>query len=293
VKILAAAMALALLLTGGSGSCWAQEIGGEKAEAPAATGPDKLLLKDSTVLIGSIVTEGETAVVIRTDSMGELEIPRSEIAEIARSGSPLHRLVDPDANTVMFCPTPATLSKGDTYFRDFELFFLNFGTGITDNFDLSLGTLFPFYSGAFMYSVGGKLRLIDREHHPVGLALTANFTSLENSGFVSFGGVLGAGDAHRSVNLAVSSTQGKNGAQDTLILLGGDVQVRNRVKVFAEYFNTASLLADDFSDLHGFINIGLRLFGTSHSFSFSGFRPLLDDSSGFLAFPMVMYSHHF
>jgi hypothetical protein len=57
--------------------------------------------------------------------------------------------------------------------------------------------------------------------------------------------------------------------------------------------STSSLLEDEDDDLNGFLNVGLRLFGESHSFSLSGFRPLLDDSDSFLAWPMIMYSNHF
>jgi len=81
-------------------------------------------------------------------------------------------------------------------------------------------------------------------------------------------------------------------AYELAFILGADVQSSRRGKIFAEYMSSASLLADEDADLEGFLNVGVRLFGDSHSFSLSGFRPLTDDSGSFVAFPMLMYSNH-
>jgi hypothetical protein len=283
---------LLLLALLGGGQASAQSVGGEVPVAPPERF-DEIILKDGTTLHGKIVEYKADLVVIETTSLGRLEILRTTIERMAQRDASSGVVSDPDQNTIMFCPTPATLSKGDVYFRDFELFFLNVGFGLTESFDLSFGTFFPFSSEVIMLSVGGKLELVDRESSPIGLALTGSYTRLEETQFGAIGGVAGIGNRHNSLNLAVNCTYGDDGDTEMVFIVGGDAQFRSWNKFFAEYFSSSSLLKNENDDLKGFINIGFRFFGEHHSFSLSGFRPLVEDSGSFLAFPMIMYSQHF
>lgn len=252
---------------------------------------DEILLTDGNLLTGRLIEEHEDYVIFETDTLGRMEILRSNIERIARSGERAGVMVDPDYNSLMFCPTPATLAKGDSYFRDFELFFLNFGSGITDAFDLSIGTLFPISSEVIMVSVGGKLRLIDREEGPIGLALIGSYTKLEDVSFSAVGAVAGVGNKRSSFNVMINRTSDDDGDSETVFIIGGDTQLTRRSKIFAEFMSSSTLFEDD-SNLEGFINIGVRIFGDSHSFSLSGFRPLEDTGGSFIAWPMIMYSNH-
>jgi len=282
---------LLALLCGGPAS--AQEFGERIAPTAAPDQPDEILLKDGSLLLGRIVEESADLIVIETASLGRLEIPRANIERLARRDATAGVFADPDQNTIMFCPTPATLPKGDAYFRDFELFLLNFGFGVTDALNLSFGTLFPVSSEVFMLSLGAKFRLVDRESAGIGLALTGSYTLLEETRFGAFGGVAGIGNRRNSLNLAVNYTYDEDGETDTAFIAGGDAQIGRRTKIFAEYFSSSTLFEDEEDDLSGFINIGFRFFGERHSFSLSGFRPLGEDLDSFLAFPMIMYSQHF
>lgn len=281
---------LALFLLVASAAAAPNDFGA--APAAGAAPRDEVLLTDGTLLTGRILEEHADRIVFETDALGRLEIPRTNIVRLARGVERTGALSDPDYNSLMFCPTPATLARGDSYFRDFELFFLNYGAAVSDALNLSVGTLFPVSSEVLMVSLGGKLRLVDRETQPVGLAITGSYTRLEEVRFGAVGAVAGVGDRRRSLNLAVNQTFDDDGGTELAFILGADVQCSRRGKLFAEYMSSASLLADEDVDLEGFFNLGLRLFGESHSFSLSGFRPLTDDSGSFIAFPMLMYSNH-
>lgn len=282
-----------LLLWSAAPSAAVDEFGLDTPAPAPSTERDEVLLKDGTLLLGTIVSEQEDRIVFETASLGRMEILRSNIARLAHGGTRSGALTDPDYNTLMFCPTPATLAQGDHYFRDFELFILNLGTSLTDALDLSVGTLFPISSEVLMVSAGAKLRVLDRETGPLGLALVGSYTRLEEIRFGGVGFVAGVGDRSRSLNLALDRTYDDDGDTDTVILAGADYQTSRRSKVFIEYMSSSSLLEDEDDDLNGFLNVGLRLFGESHSFSLSGFRPLLDDGGSFIAWPMIMYSNHF
>lgn len=253
--------------------------------------PDEVLLRDGNLLVGRILEERDDVVVFETQSLGRIEIPRSDIAKIGHGAERTSAISDPDFNSIMFCPTPQTFARGDAYFRDFELFFLNFGYSFTDNFDLSIGTLFPISAELVMLSVGGKLRLLDRSEEPLGIALIGSATKIEDIEFGSLGVVIGSGDARSSANLAVFRAFDDDGDGNTVLLIGVDRQISRRSKFFAEYGNSSELFDDD-DDFHGFLNVGFRIFGESHSFSISGFRPLVDDSGSFVAFPMIAFSNH-
>ena len=252
--------------------------------------PDEVLLRDGNLLVGRILEERDDVVVFQTDSLGRIEIPRSDIAKIGHGAERTSAISDPDYTSILFCPTPQTLPKGDAYFRDFELFFLNFGYSITDDLDLSIGTLFPISADVVMLSLGAKFRLLDRSEQPFGLAVIGSATKIEDVEFGSFGAVIGGGDARQSVNLALFRAFDDDGDGENVLLVGIDRQISRRSKFFVEYGNSATLFDDD--DFHGFLNIGFRIFGGSHSFSLSGFRPIVDDWGSFVAFPMVAFSNH-
>ncbi len=264
----------------------------DPAPAPAL---DELLLEDGTILRGRLVEEREDLVVFETPSLGRLEIPRDNIVRQAVDDARAGVITDPDYNSVMFCPTPATLARGDSYFRNFELFFLNFGTAVTDEVDLSVGTLFPISSELLMITLGGKVRLLDREDQGLGLALIGSYTNLENLQFGAVGAVAGIGDRRRSLNLMINRTFDDDGDSETAWILGADLQMSRRSKLICEFMSSDQLFADDDpgDEITGFLNFGLRIFGETHSFSLTGFRPLDDSDGGFIAFPMVVYSSHF
>ena len=200
---------------------------------------------------------------------------------------------DPDYNTIMFCPTPSTLEQGDWYFRDFELFVLNFGYGLTDNLDLSFGTLFPVTGDIELITLGAKLEILDRDTEGLGLALTGGGFILDDESVWSAGAVAGVGDRRRSLNLAVSMGFSEHGNSDPIFMIGGDTQVGDGTKLFAEYGNSARSFGDS-DDFYGLINLGVRFFGKSLSVSLSGLRPLIDgdDDDNLFAIPMVMVSKH-
>lgn len=285
-------LVLLLLLLLVSGFLQADEIETGRASTPEGATPDLLRLKDGTVLRGRLVQEDDEGIVFVTEDLGHLEISRDRILRLVVHGR--GDLVDPDRNTIMFCPTPQTLPRGQAYFRNFELFFLNYGVGLTDQVNLSLGTLFPVTEDAFMLSGGLKVRLLDREEHAVGLALTGNYTFFEDYRFGALGAVAGVGNDRRSLNFFINRAFDEDGDAETVYFLGADFQGVGNSKLLLEFFSNSPVIGDWDDDLNGFLNVGVRWFGESYSFSLTGFRPLWeDDGSSFFAFPMVMFSQHF
>ena len=114
---------LVLVVAGAALAAQPDEFGTE--QPGYLTQLDEILLVDGTLLRGTIVSESEEVVILETESMGRLEIPRNNIDRVVRGHERIGFETDPDYNSLMFCPTPATLEARDSYFRDFELFVLN------------------------------------------------------------------------------------------------------------------------------------------------------------------------
>jgi len=211
-----------------------------------------------------------------SDVAGDLSIPR-----------------DPDYNSIMFCPTPATLPKGDFYFRDFELYILNFGWAIRESTSLSLMTHFPVVSFMDFGSIGFKQRLVDREEHAIGLAVAGSYTfgteDIARDSFLTGTLVAGGGNRERSVNVALNQAWKEGEETELFVVAGADSRTSRRSKIFVEYMNSTTFIDDD--DFNGILNLGIRFFGTDWSFSLSGIRPLENTGSLFLI-PMFQFSYH-
>lgn len=259
--------------------------------------PDHIVhLNDGTVLPGRLVDQTDSLVVLDHETLGRIEIPRDAIDRLevvsadARSGWKS----DPSANSILFTPTPATLPGGTGYFRSIELLILNFGYAPTDNFNVAVGTVFPISSEFVGLMGGAKLRLLDRERFPVGLAVSANYTYLEDfadDALFSFSGIAGIGDSRRSLNASIGGVfRGK--ASETVIGLGGDLQVSARTKLVAEFGTVTGILFDE-DDFDGIMNVGFRFFGDTMSFTLTGFRPVGSDGGGLFLFPLGVFSIKF
>lgn len=268
----------------------AQEIEGSRP-------PETLHLKDGTVLHGRIVEETPGEVLFESESLGLIRIPRDRIMDGPEVENPavIDDGADPDVNSIMFCPTPETLPRGTGYFRSFELFFLNVGFAPGDNFNLSFGTLFPVTGDFYLFSAGAKWRLLDRSRHPVGLAVTGQFSLFDDYWIGGGGLVAGVGNARRSLNLALNRIVDEDGDVKNTYMVGADFQGAGPSKLLLEFFNNSPLIGDFDDDLIGFINVGIRVYGHDYSFSLTGFRPLWEggDDSGLFAWPMVVFSKHF
>ena len=266
---------------------------------------DTVVLKTGKSINGKIVSESGTMVIVEIDKgvlrqgadSETITVMRTDIASIhyedlSNVAEDLTIPRDPDYNSLMFCPTPATLPKGDFYFRDFELYFINFGWGVGESTTLSFMTHFPVVSVLDFGAIGFKQRILDREKYPVGLALAGSFSfvteDIATDNFFTGSLILGVGDRERSFNLVVNQSYAKGEDPFTTFILGGDIRVSRRSKFLLEYMNATMFLDGEFN---GFFNFGVRFFGNDWSFSLTGLRAL-EDTGPLMFIPMIMFSYH-
>ncbi|MBM4118882.1 hypothetical protein FJ251_14330 [bacterium] len=259
---------------------------------------DEILLVDGTVLSGHIVAETDSSITIETASLGRVEVQRAQIQRLAKAGIRYGVADDPDCNSVLLTPTPATVGKGDAYFRNFELLILNGGYGITENLDLSIATLFPIGGDWNFIAVGLKAELVDRETHDLGLAITgSHLIAPDAQRFSSLAVVVGIGDRRRSLSVAADRGFNEDGEAATRVMVGGDLQINRRTKLFAEWASSELAFSfggddDDDDEFDGFMTLGVRFFGERMAFTLGGFRPVSADTGSLLFLPLAMFSVH-
>ena len=252
-------------------------------------------LSDGTVLPGRIVEETDQTLVLQHATLGRLVIARESIDRVESFADPgeaatRHWNVDPASNSILLTPTAATLPKGTKYFRSYELFLMNFGVAPSDYLNLAMGTVFPVAGDFIGLMVGGKLRVLDREKYPIGLAIAGSYTILDDladDSLGTVGGVLGIGDARKSVNVSVGGSF-FGGSSSAIFLAGADYQISARTKFVVEFGSSSALLFDE-DDFDGLMNIGFRWFGERMAFTLTGFRPL-GEADGLFLFPLAVFS---
>ncbi len=272
----------------------AQEIGGEEPVG-TWTATDEIRLQDGTILRGTLLDESPDGVLFKPTHLDTLRVPRDQIRWITRGHEQHGQITDPDQNTVMFCPTPATLPRGRAYLRDYEVFWLNIGASLTDNFDLSASTILAPFNSTIMYFAGGaKLRLLDREKAPFGLALTGGFTLLpDNRTTGALGAVAGVGNARHSLNFSMSRVSDGRGRHQSALLIGADWQLAPGGKLLVEYLQAPEAVFGFTPSANEYLNFGLRVFWRRGSLTASALTPTGAHSSSMLFVPMLMYSYQF
>jgi hypothetical protein len=85
---------------------------------------------------------------------------------------------DPNGDRMGLFPTASSLPAGQFLINDYELFFLQFGVGVTDRLQLSLLASVP-VGGVFMSSLSAKYRYVDTPYVKLAGLLTGTVATAE------------------------------------------------------------------------------------------------------------------
>lgn len=179
-------------------------------------------------------------------------------------------------------PTAFTLEKGQSYFTNYELFFINYGFAVTPSTHLAVFSLFP-VTGDFVetVSIGFKQNLAQTEKG--GIALFGSYTPKVSG--ITAGGVF---SLITGENFSLHGGLGLFGDDEldnteVLFLAGVKLEMTQRSALIAEYTNFETGIEEDFA---GFINIGVRYRTKSLLIDFGGLRPL-ESSGDLIFFPFI------
>jgi hypothetical protein len=121
---------------------------------------------DGNVFVGFIVTEDSSALVIKTENLGEIRIPqnkiksKTELKEFKKVGSEFW-LPNPQSSRYFWAPNGYGLEKGSSYYQNIWVLYNQFSSGLSDNFSIGAGMvpLFLFGAGVTPFWIVPKLSI--------------------------------------------------------------------------------------------------------------------------------------
>ena len=185
----------------------------------------------------------------------------------------------PGDHELLIMPTAYTMEKGQSYFSDYELVFLNYSYAVSSGTHLAVFTLFP-VTADFLETLtfGAKQKYINGED--VKAAVWVTFTPKVSG--LTIGSVFSFGKPSNGFHLGIgtaSSFEEKTEEWPLVIMAGYRVDISGTLSLLAEYTNAKAAIDEGFN---GLLSIGLRFRGETMSWELGGIRPL--ETTGDLLF---------
>jgi hypothetical protein len=102
--------------------------------------------KDGNIYTGSIISEDQLILVLRTDRLGEIRIQkteiksRTELKEVTKVGGRIW-LPNPQSSRYFWAPNGYGLAKGSSYYQNIWILYNQASIGVADNFSIGAGVL--------------------------------------------------------------------------------------------------------------------------------------------------------
>jgi hypothetical protein len=260
---------------------------------PQSSGQEKtvrIVLKDESELIGIVLAEDAKSVQFRTLAGVEMVIPKDKIASIEAVevvGGKAVRL-DPNRTRLFIAPTARPLRAGEGYFSVYDILLPYFAYGVTDFLALGGGiSLVPGASNQLFY-VAPKITPLRAKNFDLaaGVLYMAPLSSTGDHVGVVYGlGTFGTRRTALSVGLGWGFT-GEGFANQPILLIGGELQLSNSVKLISENWIP-------FGWDHKFLSLGIRLFGRKLAADFALVLPTNVDMGGFPFIPWIGFTYNF
>ena len=190
----------------------------------------------------------------------------------------------PGDHELLLMPTAYTMEKGQSYFEDYELIFINFSYAATNSTHISLFSMFPITTDFLeTLAFGAKQNLYQEEKLAVALFGSYVF----EPGFAIAGAVVSAGPRSSSFHFGFGygSADGGGGG---LFMLGYRGDFSRRFSFLAEYSNSTEGVSDEAS---GVLTLGIRFRGETMAWDLGGIRPLdIPAGSDLLMIPLLKAS---
>lgn len=227
--------------------------------------PDKKInLHDGSQLVGTLSAVHNDTVVVHTHGGLEINVPAANIAQVrsiggVANGGPFYR-TDPNVSRLFFAPTGRRLDAGAGYFADYWVFFPTAAFGITDYFSFAGGmSLIPNAGSQLVYLLP-KFTFELSETAGLGAGLMHLRIPNEIGSFTLGYGVATFGKDTGGVTVAAGLPLGKNAGEGSVLLLGGEKQVTNNIKLISEnWFFIGG--GDNNNDSVSLFSGGVRFFG--------------------------------
>lgn len=271
----------------------------------------KVILKDSTVYYGRILSTEENKLIFTTKSGVEISIPKESILELYRMQDlpkekpKVEKAVQPDepqykdrnANRLFLFSTAIPLSNGEGYISTNELFFPFVAFGFANIFSIGGGvSIFP-SAESQIYYFSPKVTFFNKNNLSLGagIFLMNNFgnNSYRNDlkSLAYFVGTLGDSlyNFTASLNFDISSD---NKSKSTLpfLMIGVQAHIKKASKFIGEFWIPSS--NNSFLDIPIFF-FGFRFYNNTFSGDVGFIRPAAYSNRGFPFIPWISLTYNF
>lgn len=245
---------------------------------------------DGNTFTGTLISETDETVTIRTESAGDITISRENIREMTllkgdrmRDGRYWHD--NPQSTRYLFAPNAIGIKQGEGYYQNTWILFNNVNYGITKNFSIGAGTipLFLFGASATPFWIMPKLSIPvanDLVHLSAGALIGGVIGEEDGSGGLLYGtGTVGDTDKNATIGLGYAYGGGEISSTPVINISGMYRTGRSIYLISENYFvpNTGT---------GGLISFGVRWAPENFAVDFALLRPL-EDLDYFVGFPWL------
>ncbi|MGE5680310.1 MAG: hypothetical protein ACM34K_05460 [Bacillota bacterium] len=194
---------------------------------------------------------------------------------------------DPGDHELLFMPTAYTMQKGKAYFSDYELFFLNLTYAPSSRTHIGTFLLFPIID-TFVetITIGLKQNYYSSEYFSA--AFLGAFTPKNRD--YAVGNVFSFGRKKASFHMGFIAAGVPDDEVQGIIMLGGRVDLSDKLAGIAEYTNATSTSGSDF---YGFLSFGIRFHSQNVAWDLAAVRALTNKSGKLLFLPLLKATYCF
>jgi hypothetical protein len=295
----------------------------------AALVPADVVLRDSSVIKGTVFQSGDSLIIVDNKYVGKIEVRKEYLLDMHAKSPETRKVwdasVDPNTNLV-FAPTAYVCPRGVFDFKDFELLFLTVSGSPTNTTILSAGFLFPISSDMQIYSFAVKQQLYQSQNglfaaalmgqisKPIGNGPFSDISYFWNTfGVVSFrpdkmvsmhSSILFSGGHRREIiygNYAPTNPSGMDTNEINYthvnFMEGLEFSPVSHIKVMVEFFDNLGVLDAMTSGGSGdvyFLNFALRIFWPKIAVDIAALRPVgSQDFGSLILIPFVNIAYRF
>lgn len=239
------------------------------------------------VLVGTIVSEDDEEVVLRTEQLGEVTFKRANIESIEKVDPGRIRdgeywFPNPQSTRYLFAPNAIGIPKGKGYYQNTWVLFNNVNYGVSNNFSIGAGTvpIFLFGAEALPLWVLPKVSVSTPQQnlHVAGGALLGGVVGEGGGGLGLLYGnaTVGSRDHNATIGLGYGYV-GDEISDTPAVNISGMTRIGKKTYLISEnYF---------FPDA-GVVSLGLRWAPENFALDVALFRPL-EDTGGLVAWPWL------
>lgn len=250
---------------------------------------------DGNTYIGIILEQTNETISIKTDKLGEISIPRSEVKRITqltvtKSKDGTYWLENPQSTRYFWAPNGYSLKKGEGYYQNVWIMFNQAVYGFTDHFSGGVGVmpLFLFAGASTPAWITAKFSVPvvkDKVNLGVG-GLAGTVIGEENTGFGILYGISTFGSRDKNLNIGLGwGYAGGEMARNPTVSIGG--MIRTGAK---GYFITENYFIGTTDNFMVLMSAGGRRIIHHAGLDFGLWIPLGADIGSFVAIPWLGFT---